>query len=55
LQSGIELLSEANDLERWRDLYGGTILSNLAFATALKGNKTMAKHYLKEYQKTFGD
>lgn len=69
IEDALELLNEANGLEKWKDLYGGTILSNLgitlltssfyhysiAYATAMKGNKPLAKHYLSEYKKRYGD
>lgn len=40
--SAIELLSEANLMTRWREVYGSTILSSLAFANASQGNQVMA-------------
>jgi hypothetical protein len=27
----------------------------IAYASAMKGNSTMARHYINEYQKVFGD
>jgi len=33
-EEAINLLNEAESLERWRDLYGGKIYSSLAYANA---------------------
>ena len=54
-EEAINLLEEANKFDKWKEIYGGVILSNLAYSSAMKGNSTMAKHYLKEYNKQFGD
>jgi len=51
----IKMFEEAFGFDKWKELYGGTILSNLAYAQALKGNMVMAKHYNSEYQTQYGD
>lgn len=40
---------------RWKDLYGGTILSCLAQATAMKGNVVISKQYVEEFNEWFGE
>ena len=51
----ITLLEEANKFDKWKELYGSTILSNLAYIQAMKGNSVLARHYLKEYNEIYGD
>jgi len=51
----IKMYEEALGFDKWTDYYGSTILSNLAYAQAIKGNMTMAKHYNVEYIKLYGD
>lgn len=49
------LFEQAELMNNWKGIYGGTILSNLAFIKAKKGNFTMAEHYMDEHLKTYGD
>lgn len=49
------MFEEAQGFDQWRDLYDNTIFSNLAYAYALKGNMTMAKHFFQQYQNKFGE
>lgn len=37
------IFTQAGDMDKWKDLYGGTILSSLALASAKIGNMTVAK------------
>lgn len=46
----IDLFSEADTLEKWRDIYGGTILSSLSLAFAQLGNHIKASHFLNQYK-----
>jgi tetratricopeptide (TPR) repeat protein len=41
----IKMFEEAFCFDKWKEVYGGTILTNLAYAQALKGNMVMAKHF----------
>jgi len=45
----IKMYEEALGFDKWKDLYGSTILSSLAYVQALKGNMVMAKHFNTEY------
>ena len=53
--TAISILEEANKFDKWKELYGSTILSNLAYTSAMQKNSVKAKHYLKEYNETYGD
>jgi len=42
-------------MSNWKGIYGSTILSNLAFIKAKKGNYFLAKQYIDEHMKVYGD
>jgi hypothetical protein len=42
-------------MNRWREVYGSSILVNLAYCYALKRNIVMAKEHLEEYKRLYGD
>ena len=48
------LFEEANDLEKWRDIYGTVILANLAYICALKKNYTKAKQHIDDFYELYG-
>jgi outer membrane protein assembly factor BamD (BamD/ComL family) len=54
-QEAAQLYAEADTLDKWRDLYGGTIYASLAYAFAQLGDFTKCKHYLDRYQEEFGE
>lgn len=41
-----QLYNEADTLDKWRDLYGGTIYASLAYVYASLGDSTKCKHFL---------
>jgi outer membrane protein assembly factor BamD (BamD/ComL family) len=44
-----QCFEDANQLEKWRDIYGTVVLANLAYICAMKGNMLMAKQYIDDY------
>ena len=43
LEAALGMLQEANGMDKWKELYGPQVLSNLAYCYALKGNYTLSK------------
>jgi uncharacterized protein HemY len=54
-QEAADLFTEAEQLEKWRDLYGGQIYASLAYAFAQLGDTTKAKHFLSQHEEQFGE
>lgn len=54
LNDAQNLFEEANNLEKWKDVYGTVVLANLAYICALKRNYSMAKHYMEDYNVQYG-
>lgn len=54
LQDALTLFEEANQLEKWRDVYGTLVLANLAYICAKLGNILRAKDYLYDYYDLYG-
>eukprot|EP00350_Pseudokeronopsis_sp_OXSARD2_P000206 CAMPEP_0170559866 /NCGR_PEP_ID=MMETSP0211-20121228/45495_1 /TAXON_ID=311385 /ORGANISM="Pseudokeronopsis sp., Strain OXSARD2" /LENGTH=66 /DNA_ID=CAMNT_0010873427 /DNA_START=295 /DNA_END=495 /DNA_ORIENTATION=+ len=42
-------------MEKWKELYGATIISNLAFACAKKGDVVMSRYYLEDLQSHYNE
>ena len=42
-------------MNNWKGVYGGTVLSNLAYIKAKKGNYTLAQQYMNNHEKIYGD
>lgn len=55
LEEALSMLQEANSMDKWKELYGPQVLSNLSYCYALKGNFTLAKQYFEEYRALYGD
>jgi len=45
-EEAAKTLKDALTHDKWKDLYGTTILSNLVYSLAMQGNIQMASHYL---------
>ena len=54
-QEAEHLFSEADHLDKWKDIYGGQIYSSLAISYAHLGNITKAKHFIGLYEEQFMD
>ncbi|CDW79125.1 UNKNOWN [Stylonychia lemnae] len=48
------LFNEANQMNQWRNLYGSTIISNLAYIQTKRGNMAAARQHIDEYYQIFG-
>lgn len=53
LEDAQHLFDEANQLEKWRDIYGTVVLANLAYICLLKNNVTKARQHLSDYYDLF--
>ena len=54
LQDALQLFEEANQLEKWRDIYGTVVLANLAYICAKLGNIHRARDYIDDYFDLYG-
>jgi hypothetical protein len=54
LDDALHLFGEAMAMDKWKPLYGSSILSSLAYIQSLKGNITLAKQYILEYDTVYG-
>eukprot|EP00349_Pseudokeronopsis_sp_Brazil_P002870 CAMPEP_0202968954 /NCGR_PEP_ID=MMETSP1396-20130829/14495_1 /ASSEMBLY_ACC=CAM_ASM_000872 /TAXON_ID= /ORGANISM="Pseudokeronopsis sp., Strain Brazil" /LENGTH=114 /DNA_ID=CAMNT_0049695919 /DNA_START=468 /DNA_END=812 /DNA_ORIENTATION=+ len=45
-----QVLKEAYNMSKWKELFGAAIIANLAFACAKKGDVVMARYYLDDLQ-----
>ena len=54
-RDAVDLFSEAENLDKWKDLYGGQIYASLAYAFAQLGDKTKAKHFIALFDEQFGE
>jgi outer membrane protein assembly factor BamD (BamD/ComL family) len=54
LDDALHLFEEALALEKWRDLYGPLILSNLAYICVQKKNYVKGKQYVDDYLSLYG-
>ena len=53
-EDALYLFGEANQMNQWRNIYGSTIISNLAYIQTKRGNLAAARQYIDEYHQIFG-
>lgn len=41
-------------MDKWKSLYGSTIVSSLAYIQAKRGNNVLARQYLNDYHNIYG-
>jgi outer membrane protein assembly factor BamD (BamD/ComL family) len=54
LTDALHLFEEANQLEKWKDIYGTKVLANLAYICAKLGNMHKAREYINDYYDLYG-
>lgn len=42
-------------MDKWKPLYGSNILANLAYIQAMRGNLTLSKQHLEEFDALYGN
>ena len=55
LEDAEYLFEQALLMNNWKSVYGGTVLSTLAYIKAKKGNYTLAQQYMDNHEKIYGD